>query len=77
MKYFRYSKLSDKTTEITPEQAHEELSTAWKPEFVDYIFKNDVHFRLFTRFGDIWTKDKGMVPQAGFYGTIEEVPEFD
>lgn len=63
--------------EVTAVQAEDWLSRVYKPAFVEYLFTHNIHFRLLTPFRDIWTEDNRMVPMAGFYGTIEEVPDLD
>ena len=52
------------------------LSTTYTKEFIDYILNHGVHFRLQTPYREVWTEDNRMVPMAGFYGTIEEVPDY-
>ena len=59
--------------EITKEEAKRLLEGWWKQEALDDIFHNEKGFRLFTPYADIWTKtDDGLVPMAGFYGTVGE-----
>lgn len=78
MTYVREFYGSGRVTELTALQAQDELTGFYKPNFVEYLFTHGIHFRMPLGIGEIYTRDEnGMVPQAGFYGTIEEVPDFD
>lgn len=73
MEYWRMYHTEDESEVISKEKAREILRGYYKPEFVDAMFRDNVHFRLRTPYSDIWTYDDGKVPIPGFYGTIEEV----
>lgn len=74
MKYFSRMKTEDEVneiTEITKEEAMEKLSGYWKQEAIEEIFSNDLAFRLYTPYREIWTEsDDGLVPIAGYYGIV-------
>lgn len=57
--------------EVTKEEARETLEGSYSKEVLDDIFNNGKAFRLATSDSEIWTKENGMVPMAGFYGICE------
>ena len=72
MKYFKqYYGKDEKPFEITKKVARETLDGFWTKDSLDDIFNNDIGFRLNTPFAEVWTmNDDGLVPMAGFYGTV-------
>ena len=72
MKYFKQLKESGaQVVEVSKEEARRTLEGWWKDEALDEIFENNVQFRLWTAFCEVWTEDEnGFGPIAGFYGTV-------
>ena len=71
MKYFLQYKDSDQIAEIPKSEAKRHLEGCWKQDWLDDIFENDICFRLYTPYVDVWTEDdQGRVPIAGFYGIV-------
>ena len=76
-KYFKmYKGTQFAPTEVTKEVARQTLDGYWKKEELDRIFDNEIAFRLFTPYAEVWTKQitedgHEEVPMAGLYGTCE------
>lgn len=71
MTYFKQYKDESEKREITKEEAKRILSGWWNEDALDDIFDNDIEFRLWTPYTDVWTMtEDGKVPIAGFYGTV-------
>ena len=69
-----FKKFNDKDAkafEVTKEEARQTLEGYWDTECLDRIFGNEIVFRLFTPFAEVWVKKDGKVPMAGFYGICE------
>lgn len=72
MKYYKQYKEADaEAVEVTKAEAKRTLEGWWAQEALDEIFEQERGFRLYTPYADVWTKtDEGLVPMAGFYGTV-------
>ena len=73
MRYFSLRHGENEPMEISKDEARFLLEGCYKKEFVDEILSagEDKGFRLRTPYRDVWTKtDEGLVPIAGFYGTV-------
>lgn len=69
MKYFKQYKEPDaKAFEVTKEEARKTLEGHWSNDVLDEIFNEEKPFRLWTPYSVVWTKKRGKVPMAGFYG---------
>lgn len=73
MTYFKaYKEKRADIIEITKDEAKDILTGWWKDDFIERIFNDEVSFRLYTPYLEVWTKtEDGLVPMAGFYGAIE------
>ena len=72
MRYFKMYKDGNAVKEeISKEEARHILDGWWKAEALDEIFGQEKGFRLYTPYTEVWTMTaEGMVPMAGFYGTV-------
>lgn len=73
MKYYKvYREAGAKAVEISKDEAKRILTGWWKDDFLARIFDEEVPFRLYTPYSEVWTKtEDGRVPMAGFYGTVD------
>lgn len=74
MKYFKQIRDCEPVNkkEITAEEARDLLSAWWKKDYIEKLIDDEIAFRLYTPFSEIWTQtDAGLVPQPGFYGAVD------
>lgn len=73
MRYYKmYKEDEAELFEVTKEEAKRTLEGYWNKEELNRIFNNEISFRLWSPFAEVWTEtDNGLVPAPGFWGIAE------
>lgn len=71
LEYYRLLNGEKEPMQITKDEALEMLDGNWEPTMLDKIFEEEIPFRLYTPFSEIWTKDEeGRIPVPDFFGVV-------
>lgn len=74
--YKKYKDMDAKAFEITKAEARQTLDGYWDKDSLDHIFNDEVGFRLYTPYAEVWSTHtdadgRTRIAMAGFYGICE------